>query len=157
MIHVHEPFGERALNLPVRIGGDRLCNVLVPGAKDAERVTIDHQEDVLRIRIDGDVPVRVNNGWMAPGAFRELLLGDVIFLGSARVQLRDVGLEPSIVVTHSASNATIEPVRALTALGDDDVATEEIVPADLGEVDAQPFPSQRPSKIFESAGSSPLH
>ncbi|NBW90159.1 MAG: hypothetical protein EBR51_09725, partial [Gammaproteobacteria bacterium] len=95
MIHVHEPFGERALNLPVRIGGDRLCNVLVPGAKDAERVTIDHQEDVLRIRIDGDVPVRVNNGWMAPGAFRELLLGDVIFLGSARVQLRDVGLEPT--------------------------------------------------------------
>jgi len=148
MIHVHEPFGERALNLPVRIGGDRLCNVLVPGAKDAERVTIDHQEDVLRIRIDGDVPVRVNNGWMAPGAFRELLLGDVIFLGSARVQLRDVGLEPSIVVTHSASNATIEPVRALTALGDDDVATEEIVPADLGEVDAQPFPSQRPVKNF---------
>lgn len=130
-IHVREPAGERDLELPMRIGGNGACDVRVPGSSAVEGVCLELHDDVLRLRVDGDVAIRINGGWMAPGAFREPRAGDVLFVGDARVCFAAVGEILEVQVEHQAGNHTIEPVRAITEPHRDEQGDEEITPADL--------------------------
>lgn len=129
---MHEPAGARELGLPIRIGGTAACDVRVPGAGSAETLCFERFDDALRLRIDGDAAVRLNGVWMAPGAFREPRAGDVLFVGEARVRLVAVGETLELRVDHTASNDTIEPVRAPTnGPRDEEQGDEQIVPAKL--------------------------
>lgn len=137
-MNVREPAGERNLPLPVRIGGSNECEVRVPGASGVASVCFEWYDDALRLRIDGDSAIRVNGSWMAPGAFREPRVGDVLFVGDARIRLLATGPQAALIVEHQAGNDTIEPVRVSAELNGEEFGDEEILPAEidvLSEID----------------------
>jgi formylglycine-generating enzyme required for sulfatase activity len=132
-IALREPLGRRNLAAPAVVGAAG-ADIVVPGAAADER---------LRLEFDGDHWVaRAARSDGSYGAARELLVGDQLAVGAARLGVEAQGREPPLLqleVRHLAGNATIAPLEQSRAAEDADGAVDlEIIATALEAGERQP-------------------
>ncbi len=136
---LREPAGERELRLPACIGSGDADHVRVPGADPEEALLLEFRDGAIWAAAARGQPLRLN-GEPLGAAPRELRRGDVVAIGSARLQLGSAGgATPMLELRHLAGNDTLAPLGATRVrAADDDTGDADIVAASIDFSAAEP-------------------
>lgn len=146
-LRVTEPAGERALSLPLSIGGAG-ATVLVPGVAAGQATQLDCRDGLWLLTPHPGFSLRVNGALQRSAA--ELRPGDVFTIGDAVCRLGGTAARPALQVRHSVANETPPPLATIGAdsSGDED-HDQQISAAPLGQA---PRARSRERRAASAAG-----
>ena len=127
VIWLHEPAGDREVELPCRFGGRQVDDVVVPGA-ESDAIVLDIVDEQLGVTL---ICGRswLNGSPVRPGDFVVLHRGDVLSLGAARIVIQT---DASVEVRHLEGNETIAPIESLAERNTDEFSKDgKIIAASL--------------------------
>ncbi len=116
---VHEPAGNRSMQLPLLIGSTSDCEIRVPGFGDDERVRLFAEGEAVYLETLTPTTLLIDGQNLEKGAIRVVQTGSVLVVGDTRIVFSyDTG-SLSLSIRHLEGNQTIAPLRSTSSVFDD--------------------------------------
>ena len=139
---VHEPAGDRSIQLPLLIGSSSSCDIRAPGFVEGESVRLFAEGGAVYLEAVTPSTLLIDGQTLAQGAIRAVQTGSVLAVGDTRIVFSQETDVPSLSIRHLQGNRTIAPLRSTLSL--------------IDEQDQQDIPINVSAVSTEAASSTPV-
>ena len=145
---VHEPAGDRSMQLPLLIGSSSNCDIRAPDFAEGESVRLFAEGEAVYLEAVTPTTSLIDGQTLVQGAICAVKAGSVLAVGDTRLVFSQETDVLSLSIRHLQGNRTIAPLRSTPSLVDE--RDQQDVPIHLAVVSTEaassiPVATTRPS------------
>ena len=116
---VHEPAGDRSMQLPLLIGSSSTCDIRAPDFAEGESVRLFAEGEAVYLEAVTPSTLLIDGQTLAQSAIRAVQAGSVLAVGDTRIVFSQETGVLSLSIHHLQGNRTIAPLRSTPSLVDE--------------------------------------